>query len=413
MALSIAVVILLSLGADYVLRRWKLPGLLGMLLVGMACGPHGLDLVGPTLMAVSGDFRRIALIVILLRAGLMISKDSLRQMGRPALLMGFVPALLEAAVVAAVAGPMLGMQPGAALVLGALLSAVGPAVVVPKMLGLQEEKRGTDKCIPALLLAASPLDNIFVLVLFGALVEGAHAGYSRLYSKLAELPVSLVLGGLAGLILGKRLYRGFLRFDPRATKRMLIVLCLGILLLALDDALKGSVPFSGLMAIMAMAFVVLEKSEAFAHELSLKLAKLWVFAEILLFVLMGAQVDLGGVWRVAAAGLGVVAIGLSARSVGVWLALLKSPLSARERLFCVAAYIPKSSIQAALGSVALAAGIAGGEAILSVAVLAVLFSAPVGAIATDWAAKLWLNSPREAAYRVETTDGPSGERSIL
>ncbi|MEN6303848.1 MAG: cation:proton antiporter [Armatimonadia bacterium] len=392
MALSIAVVILLSLGADYVLRRWGLPGLLGMLLVGLACGPHGLDLISPSLMAISTDFRRIALIVILLRAGLMISKESLRRMGRPALLMGLLPALFEAATVAAVAGPVLGLRPAAAMALGALLAAVGPAVVVPKMLALREEGRGTNKYIPELLLASSPLDNIFVLLLFGALLEGARAGYSQVCLKLAELPVSLVLGGLAGVVLGKRLYRGFLRFDPRATKRMLILLCLGILLLALEDALKGRVPFSGLMAIMAVAFVILEKSEPFAHELSLKLAKLWIFAEILLFVLMGAQVDLGAVWHAAGAGLVVVVVGLVARSMGVWLALLKTDLNVRERFFCVVAYMPKASVQAALAATPLALGVAGGETILAVAVLAVLVTAPLGAMATDWAGKRWLQA---------------------
>ncbi|MEN6641870.1 MAG: cation:proton antiporter, partial [Armatimonadia bacterium] len=306
--------------------------------------------------------------------------------------MGLLPALFEAATVAAVAGPVLGLQLPAAMVLGALLAAVGPAVVVPKMLALREEGRGTNKYIPELLLASSPLDNIFVLLLFGALLEGARAGYSQVYLKLAELPVSLVLGGLAGVVLGKRLYRGFLRFDPRATKRMLILLCLGILLLALEDALKGRVPFSGLMAIMAVAFVILEKSESFAHELSLKLAKLWIFAEILLFVLMGAQVDLGAVWHAAGAGLVVVAIGLVARSVGVWLALLKTDLNVRERFFCVVAYMPKASVQAALAATPVALGVAGGETILAVAVLAVLVTAPLGAMATDWAGKRWLQA---------------------
>lgn len=393
MALSIAIVILLSLGADYVLRRWGLPGLLGMLLVGLACGPHGLDLISPSLMAISTDFRRIALIVILLRAGLMISKESLRRMGRPVLLMGVLPALLEGVTVAAVAGPVLGLELRAALVLGALLAAVGPAVVVPKMLALQEQGRGTGKHIPELLLAASPLDNIFVLLLFGALLEGARVGYSQVYVKLAELPVSLILGGAVGVLLGTRLYRGFLRFDPRATKRVLIVLCLGILLLGLEDLLKRyGVPFSGLMAIMAVAFVMLEKSEEFAHELSLKLAKLWIFAEILLFVLMGAQADLGAIWHVAGAGLALVVIGLVARSVGVWLALLRTDLTARERLFCAAAYLPKASVQAALAATPMALGLAGGEIILAVAVLAVLVTAPLGAMATDWAGKRWLDN---------------------
>lgn len=397
MALSIAVVILLSLGLEGLLRRIRLPGLLGMLAVGMLCGPRGLDLLSPALVAVSTDFRRIALIVILLRAGLTVSMASLRQIGRPALLMGLLPALIEGAAVALVAPWLLGIDQPAALILGAVLAAVGPAVVVPQMIRLQEQGRGTDKSIPQLLLAASPLDNVLVLLLFAAVLEGAQTGLPHVYLKLAELPVSVAVGVVVGLLLGKRLYRGFLRFDPRATKRMLIVLCLGILLLALEDLLKQrSVPFSGLMAIMAVGFVILDKSDEFAGELSLKLAKLWIFAEILLFVLMGAQVDLPAVAHVGLRGLALVGIGLVARSGGVWLALLRTRLAVRERLFCVLAFIPKASVQAALAATPLALGVPGGEVILAVAVLAVLVTAPAGALLIASLGPRWLHTGEEA-----------------
>lgn len=398
MALSIAIVILASLAADHLLRRVRLPGLLGFLLVGLLCGPHGLNLLNPALLAVSGDFRRVALVVILLRAGLMISRTDLQKVGRPALLMACLPALCEGAVIALLAPRLLGLAVPQALVLGAVLAAVGPAVVVPAMLKLQHDGRGTDKGIPTLLLAASPLDNVLVLVLFGALLQGAQGSYASLPLKLAELPISLAVGGLVGLVLGKRLYRGFLRFDPRATKRVLIVLCLSILLLGLEDALHGRFPFSGLIAVMALGLMLLEKSEPFAHEMSAKLAKIWIFAEILLFALLGAQVDLHAVGQVLAPGLLLIACGLCGRCLGAWLALLRTRLNLRERLFCVVGFLPKASVQAAIGALPLAAGLAGGSAILSVAVLAILVTAPLGALAIETLGPRWLEpSPVQPA----------------
>jgi NhaP-type Na+/H+ or K+/H+ antiporter len=395
MALSIALLVLLSLGLDHLLRRLKVPGLVGMLLVGVLLGPHLLDLLSPSLLSVSSDFRRIALILLLLRAGLMIKPEQLRRIGGQVLLLACVPTLLEVAVLGLLGVHLLGLSWPSALVLGSVIAAVSPAVVVPAMADYQQRIKGRSP-VPTLLLAASPLDNVFAIVLFGVLLSVAQGEREHLAWRLAELPLALLTGSLVGSLLGQRLYRLFQRFDPRATKRALIVICLAIILVAGEEMLAHWVPFSGLVAVMAMAFVILRRSEVFAAEISLKLAKMWILAEILLFVLVGAQVDVPLLWHTGLAGIALIAGGLVARSVGVWLALLGSALSRGERLVCVAAYLPKATVPAAIGATPLAVGLAGGETILAIAVLAIAVTAAPGAMLLERAVARYLTAENAA-----------------
>lgn len=379
MALSLAVIFLASLLLDRLLRYVKLPGLLGMLAVGMVCGPYGLNLLSADLLHVSADLRRFALIVILLRAGLMISRKTLNTLGGRVLLMGLVPSACEGAAVALAAPHLLGLAPAESLLLGAVVAAVSPAVVVPAMLNLLHSQETRDRTVPTLLLAASPLDNVFVIVVFGSLFAAAKGGGLSVGRLLADLPLSLISGVVVGWLCGEGLYRGFRRFNPRATKRVLIVVSLALVLVSLEETVRIVLPFSGLAAVMALGYILLERSEAFAHEISAKLNKIWVMAEIMLFVLVGAQVNVALAWQAGLWGAAIVLIGLGARSLGVWVALLGSRLTLRERLFCIVAYIPKATVQAVVGAVAMSAALPGGQLILAVAVVAVVITAPLGA----------------------------------
>ena len=380
MAIGIALIVLLGLGGDYLFRKLKLPGLVGMLLVGVVAGPYLLNLLSPEIMAVSGDFRKIALIVILLRAGFELRRDTLHRVGIAAATMSAVPAIFEIVGVTLVAPKLLGITRLEAAILGTILGAVSPAVVVPLMIDFMDQGRGTKKGIPSLILGASSVDDVFVIVLFTAFL-GMYGGQEiNLFTKIAEIPISIVLGILAGLISGYFLYLLFSRFDFRPPKRTIVVLGTAILLVWMEKALEHLVPIASLLGVMAIGFIILEKSEAIAHIISQKLKKIWVFAELLLFVLVGAQVNIHVAWKAGLAGIAVIAAGLLFRSMGTYLSLVGSGLNFKEKLFCIVAYIPKATVQAAIGAVPLAAGVASGEVILAVAVLSILITAPIGAI---------------------------------
>jgi NhaP-type Na+/H+ or K+/H+ antiporter len=384
---SVALVLLLSLGADWLLRRIGLPGLLGMLLVGLALGPHGLNVLAPGLLAISGDLRKIALVVILLRAGLALNRETLGRLGWRVALVGSLPSLLELTTLGLLAGPLLGLERMAGLQLGTILAAVSPAVVVPAMLRLTGARsRGSDA--PALMLTAAPVDNVLMILIFASL-SGLHGpqGAGALAWAAAQIPLSALTGAAVGALLGRRLYRAFRRFNPRATKRALIMLGVAALLVAAEDALKGHFPFSGLTATLVMALALTSKSEPYAREVAAKLGKVWVFAEILLFVSLGAMVDPHVALKVGAAGAGLIAVGLVVRSAGVWLTLLRSPLTCAERGFCVVANWPKATVQAALGATPLALGVPGGETILAATLLSILLTAPLGAVVTEAVAR--------------------------
>ncbi|UCG14235.1 MAG: cation:proton antiporter [Deltaproteobacteria bacterium] len=399
MAISLALIVVFGLAADILFRRLKLPGLVGMLIVGVLVGPYVLGLMRPEMMGVSADFRRIALIVILLRAGFELRRDTLHRVGRTALIMSAVPAIFEIAAVMAVAPYFLNLTLLEATILGSILGAVSPAVVVPLMIDFMERGKGAKKGIPTLILAASSVDDVFVIVLF-TIFLGMYGGQKvNIAWQLAGIPVSVVLGVIVGLIPGYLLYRLFLKYDWQPPRRTLLVIGTSICLLWIEDVAHGIVPIASLLGVMAIGFIILEKEEAIAHLISQKLKKLWVFAELLLFVLVGAQVNVSVAWKAGAAGLLVIFIGLVARSIGTYLSVMGTDLNWKERLFCVVSYVPKATVQAAIGAVPLEAGVAGGEVILAVAVLSILVTAPLGAIGIMLMGEPILAEEKLAGYR--------------
>lgn len=388
MAVSIAAMIILGLLADWVFRKLRMPGLLGMLLLGIMFGPYVLDLLDPGFLAASSDLRMIALIVILLRAGFELGRDALNRVGVQALFMSFIPGLLEGGTIALIGPTFLPLTHLESAMLGFIVAAVSPAVVVPMMISFIERKMGAKKGIPTMILAAASLDDVIAIVIFSVFL-GLYTGVSdNLMVKLVGIPVSVIAGIVVGLSTGWLLLRLFERFNPRATKRTLIVIGVSILLVRAEHILElYGVSFAALLAVMATGFIILEKQEDAAHEISSKLGKLWVFASIMLFVLVGAQVDISLAWGTGLAGAAVIVIGLVARSAGVLLALVKSPLTMRERAFAVVSYWPKATVQAAVGAVPLMAMQSAGmktdpgEVILAVAVMSIVLTAPLGAVA--------------------------------
>ncbi len=380
MAISLALIILLGLFSDHLFRRIKLPGLIGMLLVGIFLGPYVFNVIDPVILRVSSDFRMIALIVILLRAGFATKKDTLNRIGKTAALMGFVPAAFEGAAITFIAPFFFDISILESAILGFIVAAVSPAIVVPMMLRFIESNKGAKKGIPTLLLASSSLDNVFAIVISSALI-GMYSGKgTNIFMKLLEIPVSISLGIALGAAIGFALYRVFKKYQPRATKEGMIVIGSAILLTWVEKTARPFVAVSALSGVIAIGFIILEKSEPIAHKISRKLGKIWVFAEILLFVLVGAQVNIHVAWNAGLAGLAIIFIGLIARSTGTYISLIKTGLSIREKLFCMASYIPKATVQAAIGAVPLSLGVKSGDIILAVAVLAILFTAPLGAI---------------------------------
>jgi NhaP-type Na+/H+ or K+/H+ antiporter len=399
MALSLAIIIILGLGADYLFRRMKLPGLVGMLFAGVLAGPYVFGLLSPEMMDVSSDFRKIALVVILLRAGFELHRDTLNRVGRAALIMSIVPAIFEIVAVVLVAPPLLGIGYLEAAILGSILAAVSPAVVVPLMIDFMDNGRGTRKGIPTLLLGASSIDDVFVIVVFTVFL-GMYGGQDvNLLVKLGEIPLSIALGIVAGIMPGYLLLRLFQKYDWRPPRRTLVVLGTAIMLTWFEDVAKPWVPIASLIGVMAIGFIILEKAEPIAHIISQKLRKVWVFAELLLFVLVGAQVNIHVAWKAGLAGTLVILVGLVFRSIGTYLSLLGTPLDRRERLFCVVAYLPKATVQAAIGALPLAAGVASGEVILAVAVLSILLTAPLGAVGILFLGERVLDRDERPVYR--------------
>ncbi len=398
-AFSIALIIILGLSADYLFRRMKLPGLVGMLIVGILAGPYVFNLLSPEMMHVSGDFRKIALIVILLRAGFELRRDTLHRVGRAALFMSAIPAIFEIIGVTILAPRWLGMSYLDAALMGSILGAVSPAVVVPLMIDFMDRGRGAKKGIPTLILGASSIDDVFVIVVFSILLSAYGGGEVHIFKKLLEIPVSIGLGIVVGLIPGYFLYKLFEARDWRPPKRTLIVLGIAILLTRLEELLQGTVPIASLLGVMALGFIILEKSEPIAHIISQELKKLWVFAELLLFVLVGAQVNIHVAWHAGLAGAAVIFCGLIFRSIGTYLSLLGTPFNWKEKLFCIVAYIPKATVQAAIGAVPLSAGVPSGELILAMAVLSILLTAPPGAIAIMAMGERILDHGEKSPYR--------------
>jgi len=410
-AFSIAEIIVLSIIADWVFRRLRCPGLIGILLVGILLGPHLLNQINPDLLAIGTDLRLIALIVILLRAGFELSRKTLHRVGTQALLLAFIPATCEGAAITLAGSRLLGLTLMESALLGSVLAAVSPAVVVPRMIAFIKERRGARKAIPSMVMAAASVDDIYVIVLHSVLV-GLYVGRRlNLAWEIASIPLSLVLGAAAGLAIGVGLYRIFERSDLWATKQVLIVIAASIFLVRLQYLLAGRVPFSGLVAAMAIGFVILERREDIAHAISARLARVWIFAEIVLFAMVGAQVNINVAWQAGLSGIAVILIGLMARSAGVAACLAGSGLTGKERLFVAVAYSPKATVQAAIGAGPLlamrAAGMATGpgEVILAVAVLSIILTAPAGA----WA----INALGRRILPVEPEAGENAYRAAI
>ncbi len=382
MLTSLALIFLCGLLLGSLFEKLKLPGLLGMLITGMVLGPYTLDLLDGSLLGISADLRRLALIIILLRAGLSLDIRDLRWVGRPAILMCFLPACFEIAGMLLLAPRMLGVSLLDAAIMGAVAGAVSPAVIVPKMLRLMESHYGTNRSIPQLILAGAAVDDVFVLVLFTAFTELAQGNRISALSFL-QIPISIVFGLAAGIGLGFGLASFFKKIHLRDSVKVLILLSVAFLLVALEDSCQGFLPFSGLLAVMGMGAAVQKGRQEVALRLSQKFSKLWVAAEILLFVLVGATVDLHYAASAGWMALLVILGALLFRILGVFICLLRTKLQMRERLFCMIAYLPKATVQAAIGSVPLAMGLSCGKIVLTVAVLAILITAPLGAFGID------------------------------
>lgn len=367
----------MSLG--YICQKLKLPSLIGMLLTGIILGPYVLNLLDPNILAISGDLRKIALIIILTRAGLGLDLSALRKLGRPAILMCFLPATFELLAVLLLAPTLLDLSPLESLILGSVLAAVSPAVVVPRMVKLMDEGY---KGIPDLILAGASVDDVYVIVLFSTFIGMAQGQGANIMSFI-NIPISIFLGILIGLLLGYVLAFFFKNIHIRDTSKVLIILSISLLLVVLEDSLTTSITFSSLISIMFIGVGLKKNREIVAKRLSIKYGKLWVGAEVFLFVLVGAIVNINYLTHVGFKALLLIILALIFRMFGVFICLLKTKLNKKEKLFAMIAYTPKATVQAAIGGIPLSLGLACGDIVLTVAVLAIILTAPLGAFAID------------------------------
>ena len=394
MLLSIALILLVGMSMGWICRKIKLPGLLGMLITGIVLGPYVLHVLDIKLLGISADLRKIALIIILTRAGLGLDLTSLKKIGRPAVLMCFVPATFELAGMLLLAPRLMGMRLLEAAVMGAVLAAVSPAVVVPRMVKLMEEGYGVKEGIPQLILAGASVDDVYVIVLFSTF-SGMMQGEGASVIRFVNIPVSIILGMIIGLTIGVLLAFYFQKVHIRDTAKVLIILGISFLLAAAEDSLTTPVTFSALIAIMFIGVGLQRKREAVAKRLAVKYGKLWVAAEVFLFVLVGATVNIGYLGRVGVRALLMIAGALLFRMAGVWVCLLGTGLKRGEKAFTMLAYTPKATVQAAIGGIPLALGFACGDTVLTVAVLAIVLTAPAGAFAIDWSYRKLLTKAEE------------------
>lgn len=388
MLASLSLIFLVGLAMGAICQKLKMPRIIGMLVTGIVLGPYVLDFLDPSILSISSELRKLALIIILLKAGLSLDLKDLKKAGRPAILMSFVPATCEIAGYILFAPLLLGINRIEAAVMGAVLGAVSPAVVIPRMVMLMEEKYGTKKAIPQMIMAGASCDDIFVIVLFTTFLSMAQGGSADIID-FVNIPVSIVLGILLGAVTGYGLYLFFEtsyahKHCVRNSTKVIIVLGFSMLLVSVEGWLEGKVSVSGLLAVVSMACVIKIKSTAFVSKrLSEKFGKLWIAAEVVLFVLVGAAVDIRYTLSAGIAAVFMIFIALIFRTAGVLICTIKTKLNMKDRIFCVIAYLPKATVQAAIGSVPLAAGLACGKIILSVAVLAIIITAPLGALGID------------------------------
>lgn len=388
MLTSLSFIFLVGLAMGAICQKLKLPRIIGMLATGIVLGPYVLDLLDPSILSISSDLRKMALIIILLKAGLSLNLEDLKKVGRPAIMMAFVPATFELIGYLVFAPVILGITRVEAAVMGSVLAAVSPAVVVPRMVQLMENKYGTEKAIPQMIMAGASCDDIFVIVLFTTFLSMAQGGSADIKA-FANIPISIILGIILGAIVGYLLYLFFetayaKKHYVRNSMKVIIVLGFSFLLIAIEGWLEGKIAVSGLLAVVSMACVLKMKCTSFVSKrLSEKFGKLWLAAEVILFVLVGAAVDIRYTLDAGLAAVAMIFAALIFRSFGVWLCTVKTSLTLKERAFCVIAYLPKATVQAAIGSVPFAAGLPCGKIVLSVAVMAIIITAPLGAFGMD------------------------------
>lgn len=389
MLLSVALILLCGMGMSWICKKLKLPGLLGMLLTGIVLGPYVLNLLDENLLNISSELRKMALIIILMRAGLGFDISGLKKIGRPAVMMCFVPASFELLGMLVLAPRLLGLSVLEAAILGSVLAAVSPAVVVPRMVRLMEEGYGTEKGIPQLILAGASVDDVYVIVLFTTF-SGIMQGKSVSVMSFLNIPISIILGMIIGLLAGGLLARYFEKVHIRDTVKVLILLSISFLLVVAEDHMTTAITFSALIAVMFLGVGLQKYREVVAKRIAVKCGKMWVAAEVFLFVLVGATVNIGYLSHVGLKAVVLICGALIFRMAGVFVCLLGTDMNGKEKLFTMMAYTPKATVQAAIGGIPLALGFACGDVVLTVAVLAIVLTAPLGAFAIDSSYKKFL-----------------------
>ncbi len=382
MLISLALILICGFVLSGIFQRLRLPGLLGMLITGIVLGPYALNLIDPDILTISTDLREIALIIILVRAGLSLDIKDLKKVGRPAILMCFIPATFEIIGAVLLAPPLLGVNVVEAAIMGAMLGAVSPAVIVPKMLALMENGYGKQKSIPQLIMAGASADDIYAIVLFTAFID-VYKGGSMNFLTVLNIPISILTGLAVGIGVGILLVQIFKKIHMRDTVKILIILGISFLFVGLEEHIASLIPFSGLLAVMALGGAIFKTYDTLAKRISGKFSKIWVAAELVLFILVGAAVDIRYAYGAGIAAILVILGALIFRAAGVFVSLIKSGLTLKEVIFCNIGYLPKATVQAAIGAIPLAAGVAAGNTILSVAVLSIILTAPLGAIGID------------------------------
>lgn len=382
MLTSLALIFLLGLFLSSIFKKLKLPGLLGMIITGMLLSPYAFNLLDDSILGISPDLRQFALVIILTRAGLSLDISDLKKVGRPAILMCFVPACFEMFGVIVLAPKLLNVTILEAAIIGATIAAVSPAVIVPRMLKLLDEGYGKEHSIPQLILAGASVDDVFVIVMFTAFTSLAN-GQQLNVTSFVQIPISIIMGIIVGIICGLILTRFFKAYHMRDTIKVLVLLGISFLLIECESRLSGILPMSGLLAIMSTGIVIYQQNHNVAKRLSTKYNKLWVASEVLLFVLVGATVDLNYAIKSGASAILIVLGAMLFRMFGVAICLFKTKLTKNERIFCMIAYTPKATVQAAIGAIPLAMGLPCGQTVLTVAVLSILITAPFGAICAD------------------------------
>lgn len=394
MATGIAFIIFFGLLVDWLMRKFRLPGLIGLLIIGIVIGPYCLNIFSPEMKEVAGDLRLIALIIILLRAGLEVSKSTLAKVGFRAILMSFIPCLFEVGMITWLGPYLLELSRLESAILGSILAAVSPAVVVPFMIQFIKEGRGKQHGAPTLVLAAASCDDAFAIVLCTSFLGMYTGSQLNTFQQILSLPISIILGLIIGAVIGFILCFIFDKINVRATKKVLVLLSISIFLVTIQESITSMISFSALLGTMAIGFVILERRETIAHEVSSKLAKIWILAQLVLFILVGSEVNVPVAIDAGTGGVLIIFAGLIGRSIGVQFCLIRSIFTIRERIFIMVSYLPKATVQAAMGSVPLmtmqAKGMLTmpGDIILAIAVLSILITAPLGAIGISQTSRL-------------------------